>query len=213
MVTLTLDDSGPGVPLDMRPRIFDPFFTTKPTGVGTGIGLSVCHGVVESHGGSINVTDSPDGGARFVIKLPPAGATVAMAVEPEATVAAGVKGRRILVVDDEPEVAESLAEILGLGGHGVDLADSGITALKRIADTDYDLILTDMRMPKMDGPALYGEIEKNYPHLCSRVAVITGDTLEAAASDFLKKTGLRWIEKPFIPADLSNLIKEMLSDD
>lgn len=213
MVTLTLDDSGPGVPLDMRPRIFDPFFTTKPTGVGTGIGLSVCHGVVESHGGSINVTDSPDGGARFVIKLPPAGATVAMAVEPEATVAAGVKGRRILVVDDEPEVAESLAEILGLDGHGIDLADSGITALKRIADTDYDLILTDMRMPKMDGPALYREIEKNHPHLCSRVAVITGDTLEAAASDFLKKTGLRWIEKPFIPADLRKIIKEMLSDD
>jgi PAS domain S-box-containing protein len=210
MVTLTLDDTGPGVPPDLRARIFDPFFTTKPTGVGTGIGLSVCHGVVESHGGNISVTDSPDGGARFLIQLPPAGAAVALSVEPEAPVAAEVMGRRILVVDDEPEIAESLAEILGLDGHSVDLADSGTTALERIAETDYDLILTDMRMPKMDGPTLYREIEKNYPHLCSRIAVVTGDTLEAAASDFLKETELRWIEKPFVPDDICKVVEEML---
>lgn len=212
VVTLTLDDTGPGVPTEMRPRIFDPFFTTKPTGVGTGIGLSVCHGVVESHGGRISVTDSPEGGARFVIELPPADAAAALSIEPEAPVAIGAKGRRILVVDDELEIAESLAEILGLDGHDVDLADSGVTALERIAETDYDLILTDLRMPKMDGPTLYREIEKNHPHLCSRVAVVTGDTLEAAASDFLKETGLRCLEKPFIPADIDKVVNEVLGD-
>ena len=79
--------------------------------------------------------------------------------------------------------------------------------------TDYDLILTDLRMPKMDGPTLYRELEKNYPHLCSRVAVVTGDTLEAAASDFLKEKGLRWIEKPFVPADISKVVDEVLGDD
>jgi PAS domain S-box-containing protein len=213
LVTLTLDDSGPGVPPDMRSRIFDPFFTTKPTGVGTGIGLSVCHGVVESHGGGINVTDSPAGGARFVIQLPPAGAAVALPVGPETPAATGAKGRRILVVDDEPEAAEALAEMLGLDGHSVDLADSGTTALEKIAATDYDLILTDMRMPRMDGPTLYREIEKSHPHLRSRVAVVTGDTLEAAASEFLKETGLRWIEKPFVLADIGKVVNEMLGDD
>jgi len=213
MVTLTIDDSGPGVPQDMRARIFDPFFTTKPTGVGTGIGLSVCHGVVESHGGSISVTESPAGGARFFIRLPPAGAMAALTAEPEAPVYTRVGGRRILVVDDEPDIAESLAEILGLDGHRVDLADSGTTALERIAETDYDLILTDMRMPKMDGPTLYREIEKHYPHLCSRIAVVTGDTLEAAASDFLKETELRWIEKPFNPADIGKVVDDILGGE
>ncbi|MBE9554220.1 MAG: response regulator [Proteobacteria bacterium] len=210
MVTLTLDDTGPGVPPDMRPRIFDPFFTTKPTGVGTGIGLSVCHGVVESHGGRISVTDSPEGGARFVVELPPADAAAAQPIKPAAPVDIGTKGRRILVVDDELEMAESLAEILGLDGHDVDLADSGVTALERIAETDYDLILTDLRMPKMDGLTLYREIKKNHPHLCSRVAVVTGDTLEAAASDFLKETGLRWLEKPFVPSDIGKVVNEVL---
>ena len=134
----------------------------------------------------------------------------ALSVEPEAPVTIGAKGRRILVVDDELEIAESLAEILGLDGHDVDLADSGVTALERIAETDYDLILTDLRMPKMDGPTLYREIEKNHPHLCSRVAVVTGDTLEAAASDFLKETGLRWLEKPFVPSDIGKVVNEVL---
>ncbi len=135
---------------------------------------------------------------------------VALPAEPEAPVIARVGGRRILVVDDEPDIAESLAEILGLDGHSVDLADSGTTALERIAETDYDLILTDMRMPKMDGPTLYREIEKHYPHLVSRIAVVTGDTLEAAASDFLKETELLWIEKPFVPADIGKVVDEIL---
>ncbi len=213
MVTLTVDDTGAGVPEEIRPRIFDPFFTTKPTGVGTGIGLSVCHGVVESHHGSINVTDSPDGGARFVVQLPPAGATMTPPAEPETAAAARIRARRVLVVEDELEIAESLGEILGLDGHKVDLADNGKTALKKIAKTDYDLILMDLRMPKMDGPTLYRELEKNHPHLCSRVAVVTGDTLEAAASDFLKQTGLRWIEKPFVPADVSKAVDEALGGD
>ena len=211
-IILMLDDTGPGVPADMRSRIFDPFFTTKPTGVGTGIGLSVCHGVVESHRGKIDITDSPDGGARFVIQLPPADAAATLPDGPTAPAIADSAGRHILIVDDELEIAESLAEILELDGYKIDLADSGITALERIADTDYDMILTDLRMPRMDGPTLYRAIEKKYPHLCSRVAVVTGNTLEATASDFLKATGLRWIEKPFIPADISKLVSEVLRD-
>lgn len=210
MVRLLIDDTGPGVPADLRSRIFDPFYTTKPTGVGTGIGLSVCHGVVESHGGRISLVEAPGGGARFIIDLP---STRAADRQPltESTVVKDSGGRRILVVDDEPEIAETLAEILELDGHVVDLADGGNSALQRIANSDYDLILTDLRMPSLDGPGLFRELEKRYPHLCSRVVVITGDTLQATASDFLKETGLPLIEKPFIPGDVSRVVSEALS--
>lgn len=210
LVTLTVDDTGPGVPNDMRARIFDPFFTTKPVGVGTGIGLSVCHGVIESHGGTISVTDAPSGGARFLIQLPPASAAMTVEAQPEEPVPVNHNGSHILVVDDELDVAESLAEILGLDGHDVDVADSGASALMRLQESDYDLILTDLRMPRMDGPTLYREIARKHPALAARVAVVTGDSLEAAASDFLKEAGLPVLEKPFVPAEVNKIVKDML---
>jgi PAS domain S-box-containing protein len=210
MVTLTVDDTGPGVSPDMRKRIFEPFFTTKPTGLGTGIGLSVCHGVVESHGGRISVTDAPGGGARFVVQLPPAGATAAVPAEFSVRSMPDRAKGRILIVDDEPDVADSLAEMLEILGHDVDLADSGAAALRRIADKDYDVILTDLRMPNVDGMTLYRKLEADRPDLCDRVAVVTGDTLEAPAIDFLKENGLPWIEKPFAPADVEKLVEDML---
>ncbi len=211
MVRMTFDDTGPGVPPDMRLRIFDPFFTTKPTGIGTGIGLAVCHGVVESHGGTIGVEDSPDGGVRFVVMLPPAGIHEPTVETAAADEPADGDGQRILVVDDEVDIASALADILTLDGLCVDVAESGPAALDRIAGSDYDLILTDLRMPKMDGPDLYRKLEERYPHLCGRVVVVTGDTLHAAASDFLKRTGLPMIEKPFDPSEVSRLVAAALA--
>ncbi len=211
MVRLTFDDSGPGVPSDMRARIFDPFFTTKPTGIGTGIGLAVCHGVIDSHGGTIGVDDAPNGGARFTIMLPPGGHFDAPAEHVSADTPTNGDGRRILVVDDEIEIASALAEILAMGGLNVDVADSGPAALNCIAGSEYDIILTDLRMPRMDGPSLYRKLEEHYPHLCERVIMMSGDTLHVGASDFLRRTGLPIIEKPFDPAEVLRLVSETLA--
>ena len=115
MIRVTVTDNGPGVPSAIRSRIFEPFFTTKPVGMGTGIGLSVCHGVVTAHGGTIAVDDAPGGGAVFEIRLP-ATATVEVAAGPGPVSGATAAGGRVLVVDDEPAVAESLADILRLAG-------------------------------------------------------------------------------------------------
>jgi two-component system NtrC family sensor kinase len=131
---LEVADSGPGVPPAIRTRIFEPFFTTKSVGVGTGVGLSLCHGIVASHGGSIAAADAPGGGALFVVTLPhvPTGPHGTQAAVPESRTA-GLPARSILIVDDEVEIAETLAEMLAEAGHRVDIAPNGKAALERIA--------------------------------------------------------------------------------
>jgi len=211
MLRLTVDDSGPGVPVAQRSRIFDPFYTTKPTGVGTGVGLSVCHGVVESHGGHIAVEDAPGGGARFVVLLP-AGVDGADQKAPGNVPASPRPAiRRILIVDDEPLISSTLQEILQVDGHRVDVAESGKAALALIANTRYDLVVTDLRMPDLDGPGLYDALRESHPGLARRMIVITGDTLNTGASAFLRDSGLRVIEKPFSPGDVTRAVAAALS--
>jgi two-component system NtrC family sensor kinase len=198
--SLRLDvvDNGPGVAVDLHTRIFEPFFTTKSPGAGTGIGLSLCLGIVASHGGTIRVEDTPGGGATFVVELPlrgagslPAAADAAVAPQPASP------RRRILVVDDEPEIAETLAEMLRDAGHTVDTAENGRQALDRLAAGAYDVVLSDLRMPVMDGPTLYGALRARHPALLGRIAFVTGDMLSPQMKEFLATTGVPRIEKPF----------------
>jgi CheY-like chemotaxis protein len=203
MVRISVIDSGPGISPEIRSRIFEPFFTTKPMGVGTGIGLSICHGIVTSYGGSIAAEAAPGGGAAIVLRLPVGGGKVATALSPD--VATG-GGRRVLVVDDEVELAETLGEILEHGGFKVDLADGGLSALERIGSVEYDAVLSDVRMAKMDGLALYRRIKEVKPALAKRFVIVTGDSLSAAVRSFLDETSRPCIEKPFIPADIIRLV-------
>jgi two-component system NtrC family sensor kinase len=195
---LTVADNGPGVPIDLRTRIFEPFFTTKSPGAGTGIGLSLCLGIVASHGGAIRVEETPGGGATFVVELPLRGAVAvpAAAAAARETRPLGPR-RRILVVDDEPEIAETLAEMLRDAGHSVETAENGRQALDRLAAGAYDLVMSDLRMPVMDGPALYSALRIHHPGLLGRIAFVTGDMLSAQMKEFLAMTGVPSIEKPF----------------
>jgi PAS domain S-box-containing protein len=204
MVRLSVSDNGPGIPPEIKSRIFEPFFTTKPMGVGTGIGLSICHGIVTSCGGTIVAQDAPGGGAAIVLRLPIGGGGQAADASAADVPAGG--GRRVLVVDDESEVAETLGEILEHAGFLVDLADSGQSALERIATTDYDAILSDVRMARMDGLALFRRIREVRPDLARRFVIVTGDALSATVSSFLVETSRPCIEKPFIPADIVRLV-------
>jgi len=121
-VRIEVADSGPGIPSEIRARIFDPFFMTKPEGEGTGLGLALARGIIESHGGAIEVECAPGEGARFVIELP-VGAPSTLADDPEELGAAlPVSGKTVLVVDDEPAVASLLAEALARDGCKVDVA-------------------------------------------------------------------------------------------
>ena len=210
-VRIEVRDTGPGVPPEIRSRIFDPFFTTKPTGIGTGVGLSVCHGIVASHGGTITVDGAPEGGACFVVELPIGVPDTAHLPPAEAAPAAAPADRRVLVVDDEEEISSTLAEILALDGLAVDVAESGEAALSRIASRSYDVILSDLRMPGLDGPALYRRLDLERPALARRMIIVTGDTLNPAAQSFLAESGLPCLEKPFDPADVRRIVGQVLA--
>jgi two-component system NtrC family sensor kinase len=210
-VELEVSDNGPGVVEPIRSRIFDPFFTTKPIGGGTGIGLGVSRGIVEAHGGTLTLTSPEAGGARFVVRLPlrqsdpqtaAAGPNGSDAVAPS-------DGKSVLIIDDEAEVGRLLSEMLSAQGYRCDVVSAGMTARALLARRDYDAILCDVRMPDIDGPALFGWLSEHRPHLCSRIAFVTGDTLGAAAGDFLARARRPILEKPFVPAELRRLMAEL----
>ena len=207
-VRITVADNGPGVPAALRSQIFDPFFTTKPAGIGMGIGLAVSRGIMEVHGGTLTLEEAPGGGACFVIRLPRYGAGEAIAEEEAAAPPARAR-QPALVLDDEPEIAALLADMLGRQGYDCDIVDTGEAALKRLGVRDYALILCDLRMPGVDGAAVYEWLRQNQPHLCARVGFVTGDTLGSATAGFVARTGRPMLEKPFVPSALRQLVAEI----
>lgn len=207
-VWITVADDGPGVPEHIRSRVFDPFFTTKMVGEGTGIGLAVSRGLVEAHGGTLRLLgDSPLGGAAFELRLP-CGAAAAQTLVDDVVAPAPklAQHRRALVVDDEPEIARTLAEILARRGYQSVLASNGREARERLNEGPCDLILCDIRMPDTDGPAFYRWLEQTRPELTERIVFVTGDTLGPAAGRFLAQSGAPVVEKPFTPADIWRVV-------
>jgi len=208
-VHITFTDNGPGIPEAVRSRIFEPFYTSKPVGVGTGIGLSFSYGVIVAHGGRIALESPSTGGARFIVILPLMPTTPAPDPDP-APVLADAPSRAILIVDDERDIAEMLGELLTAAGHRVDVAASGNQALRRLAQRSYDAVLSDLKMPDLDGPGLYRRLQQTHPHLLDRVIFISGDTLGLGASEFLAQTGRPLLEKPFVPAEVLRLVEQLL---
>lgn len=116
------------------------------------------------------------------------------------------------MVDDEPDVADVIAELLRSDGHNVEVVESGEAALNRVADSDFDLVLSDIRMPGLDGPALYARLAETRPELVGRVAFITGDMLSPNARQFLEAADCPRLEKPVTLSELRETISRMMSD-
>ena len=210
---ITVADNGPGVSPEIRARIFEPFFTTKEPGMGTGIGLSMCLSIVTTHGGTLRVEDTPGGGATFVAELPLRERDTQETEPAEAApIEAGRAPARILVVDDEPDIAQLLSEMIMAEGHHVDIAENGETALHRLADGPYDAVISDLRMPRLDGPGLYRAIEQRYPALRKRIGFITGDNLSAGIQKFLETAKVSCLDKPFGRDELRRLLAHLLPE-
>ncbi len=209
-VTLEVTDTGPGIPPDIQARIFDPFFTTKPPGMGTGLGLSLCQGIIEGHGGTIWATSVPGQGTTFRVELPVAGAPATAEPSSERTAAAPLPPLAILLVDDEASIARALARLLHRDGHTVETAANGRQALAKLQERSYDLIMSDWRMPELDGPGFYRVLEQQYPHLCQRTIVLTGDTLSPEIHAFFTQYDVPRLIKPVTMAAVRRTIAQTL---
>jgi signal transduction histidine kinase len=208
-VLLEVADTGPGVPPGIQARIFEPFFTTKSEGQGTGLGLALTRGIVDSHGGSIGVSSRPGEGACFRIELP-VGAPRPAAVATRGPDRA-IRDRSILIVDDEPSVAAVLAEALTNEGHVVETAESGAVGLEKLAAGSYDLVICDSGMPVLNGPDLYREVERRDPRLAEKFIFVVGDILNPRTQEFLDHVNTPQLIKPFTIETVKQLVRRVLS--
>jgi PAS domain S-box-containing protein len=208
-VVITVADNGPGIPIHIKDHIFDPFFTTKERGRGTGLGLSICHGIVREHHGDLSVT-SEEHGATFSIRLPASTADRIPEGDAGEDVASDVdlKRCRILLVEDEPEIAELLEEIFA--HFNTCLACDGEDALKRLSEYPFDLIISDIRMPGLDGIELYRRLEKEAPDYCGKIIYTTGVTFDLRTQSFLRETGVSCLRKPFKVQQILDLVYRTL---
>jgi len=182
--------------------------------VGTGLGLPLCKGIIEEHGGSISVESQPGQGTLFRIALPVLAQEHTAGALPAMTTPLAVDGavKTILVIDDEPGIARALAQLLRWQGYTVDVAANGRRALAKLEAQAYDLLLCDLRMPDLDGPGLYQALQHQHPHLLQRVIFLTGDTLSREARTFLEEAGVPRLSKPFRAVEVRRLVSQVLQD-
>ena len=208
-VIVKVADTGPGIPKEIVSRIFEPFFTTKEVGAGTGIGLSFCDRIVQSHGGTVRVETAVGGGSTFIVSLPASNRPA-----PDSEVASyapvGSNGLRCLVVDDESEVADLIAEVLTQDGFNVTVARSGEEALRQLERNTFALILSDLKMPNVDGRRMFEYISDRFPGYVERLAFLTGDTISPDAQVFLRTSRRPYLEKPVKPDDLRAFISKLV---
>jgi two-component system NtrC family sensor kinase len=224
-VVLSVEDDGPGVPVDQQDIIFRPFYTTKPRGQGTGLGLSISAEVLRAHGGGIAVERLPNGGAAFRVMLPSlaaadralghdtpgetgGGVTVPLPAR-EAPASPGTQ-HRVLLVDDEVGIRRSVGRYLRRSGYQVTDVPSAQAALNALATARYDVIVSDLRMPGVSGEELFARLERDHPEMTRHIIFTSGDMLREESQQFLARSGCPALEKPYELEELVRLVGTLL---
>lgn len=209
-VVLWVKDNGTGIPRKVMERVFDPFFTTKKQGEGTGMGLSVVHGIVNSYDGAISVTTEMNEGTTFFIYLPRTMAEQSISEQINEIGAMG-QSETILFVDDERMIVDMVERLLINQGYHVITHDSGIDALEDFkSDPDLiDMVITDQTMPGMTGSEMAKEMLNIRPDL--PIILCTGYS-ETLSPEQAKEIGiLEYVMKPFVPREIAALIRKYLN--
>ncbi len=206
-VTVEISDTGQGMEADTRRRVFDPFFTTKAVGQGTGLGLFVCHRIVESVGGSISIDSVVGKGTTIRVDLLQAPTPAEATEQVSRHVADGVQRLNILVVDDDAAVTRLLVRCLRR--HDVTVATSGEHALEILNNHDFQIVLCDLMMPGLGGPGFYAEALKLHPKLCDHVGFMTAGAFTLEAEQFLAEVNPPVLNKPFDPQLLEPWLKRL----
>ena len=210
VIRIAFKDDGVGIAKEDLPKLFDPFFTTKAVGEGVGLGLSISYGIIQAHNGRIYARGKPGKGATFVVELP----IVAKTDQPESPEEHAKEPKRatgrILVVYDEPSICRVLARSLTREGHIVETAGDADAALEKLKQERFGAVLLDIRMSDLNGKGLYECLGEIALSLQKRVVFITGDTLDSETQDFLDKTKVPCISKPFDIQQLRKSIDQVL---
>ena len=212
-VILEINDDGPGIADELQPKIFDPFFTTKEVGKGTGLGLTVAYAIVQEHGGRIRLESRPNAGASFYVELPINGGklTASAASRRRLDAPENIVGASILVVEDETQLASAVVDALHDAGYVVQHAADGEEALAKVKTDAFDLVICDLKMPRMDGMSFYRLLSAAAPGLAKHVIFVTGDVAGTDAEAFLQESGCRWLAKPFRLGDLLRAVRDGMS--
>jgi CheY-like chemotaxis protein/anti-sigma regulatory factor (Ser/Thr protein kinase) len=217
LVRIIVEDNGPGIAATVVPHIFEPFFTTKEVGSGTGLGLSIAHSIIADHWGQLSYEPVPGGGARFVIELPtqeslePAGRKEAPPLNLPSAAASGFHPARILVLDDQPDIAELLGVTLIMLGHQPTVCFDSLAALALIDQQTFDLILSDFRMPNLDGGEFYEKVVQKRPDLARRIIFLTGDVMGEESKAFFDSVPCPHLAKPFHLAQVEEAVTQILN--
>jgi len=215
-VIIEIADDGPGIPEQHLTRIFDPFFTTKEVGKGTGLGLSLSYGIIKEHAGNIYARSRLGEGSTFVIELPiignlHEGSSLAAELVPQTLHFENLlRGKRILVVDDEKYILDFFVEVFQMYPVDVDTACDGRAAMDMMQLHEYDLIVTDFKMPQMSGRDLFEWIKEHRPHLAQRIVFVTGDTVSPETRSFFESTTNRYLAKPFRIEEVREVVQQTL---
>jgi PAS domain S-box-containing protein len=204
---ITVSDTGPGIPPELRNKIFDPFFTTKEIGKGTGMGLAMVHGIVRNHGGFVSLDDRPEGGAVFHVFLP---AVEQQGAEEGQQEALPTGREHILLVDDEDMLLEMGREVLGRLGYSVTVARGSRQALEEFRRDPgrFDLVVTDQTMPEMNG----SELSRQILQLCPSMPIIVCTGYSSVLSEEKsREIGIRaLVYKPVLKGEFARIVRTVL---
>ncbi|MHB8525501.1 MAG: hybrid sensor histidine kinase/response regulator [Candidatus Acidiferrales bacterium] len=210
---IRIDDDGPGISAGERSRIFDPFFTTRRASGGSGLGLTICLVIIKEHGGTIEAQPSPEGGARFRILLPLLQSPEPSAAIPPSLSRQGIKGRSILVVEDEEGIRDLVHEGLQARGAEVEAVRGGEEAWARLTSRTYDVVVCDFNLGGLSGLELFDRVRGRAGANHAKFVFITGELLDPEQIAVLEEKGAGALHKPFQFSELMLAIEKRIAPD